>query len=65
MGPASYEERQFIVTVDGDFTNPALETDKVSDTLWVDRANVEKLKQRMMAILLKRRICACKPIMEH
>lgn len=44
-GPTPYEERQFIVTVDGDLTNPALETDKVSETLWVDRANVEKLKE--------------------
>ena len=33
------------MTVDGDLTKPALETGKVSETLWVDRANVEKLKE--------------------
>jgi len=44
-GPTHYEGRQFIVTVDGDLTNPTLEVDKVSETLWVDRANVEKLKE--------------------
>ncbi|WP_407185964.1 NUDIX domain-containing protein [Bradyrhizobium centrosematis] len=44
-GPTPYEERQFIVTVDGDLTTPTLETDKVSETLWVDRTNVEKLKE--------------------
>jgi hypothetical protein len=29
----------------GDLQRPALETSKVSDWMWVDRANVEKLKE--------------------
>jgi len=45
-GPNEYEERQFIVNVDGDLRKPALETNKVSDWMWVDRANVEKLKEK-------------------
>jgi 8-oxo-dGTP pyrophosphatase MutT (NUDIX family) len=44
-GPNEYEERQFIVNVDGDLQRPALEISKVSDWMWVDRANVEKLKE--------------------
>ena len=44
-GPIEYEERQFIVNVDGDLQRRALETSKVSDWMWVDRANVEKLKE--------------------
>jgi 8-oxo-dGTP pyrophosphatase MutT (NUDIX family) len=44
-GPNDCEERQFIVNVDGDLQRPALETSKVSDWMWVHRANVEKLKE--------------------
>ncbi|MDA9453736.1 hypothetical protein XI00_05460 [Bradyrhizobium sp. CCBAU 21359] len=40
-----YEERQFIVTVDGDLERPSLETAKVSEGLWVDRTNIERLKE--------------------
>lgn len=44
-GPNEYEDRQFIVNVDGDLQKPAVETSKVSDWMWVDRASVETLKQ--------------------
>ncbi|NYG47918.1 8-oxo-dGTP pyrophosphatase MutT (NUDIX family) [Bradyrhizobium sp. IAR9] len=40
-----YEERQFIVTVDGELERPSLETAKVSEVLWVDRTNIERLKE--------------------
>ena len=43
-GPNDYEERQFIVDVDGDLQKPVLEADKVSGWMWVDRSNAEKLK---------------------
>jgi 8-oxo-dGTP diphosphatase len=43
-GPIGYEERQFIVEVNGIFW-PVLETGKVSGWMWVDRANVERLKE--------------------
>jgi len=43
-GPNQYEERQFIVDVDGDLRKPVLEVEKVSGWMWVDRTNVEKLK---------------------
>jgi 8-oxo-dGTP pyrophosphatase MutT (NUDIX family) len=44
-GPNEYEERQFIVDVDGDQQKPVLEAGKVSGWMWVDRTNVEKLKE--------------------
>ena len=44
-GPNEYEERQFIVNVDGDLQKPVLEAGKVSGWMWVDRTNVEKLKE--------------------
>jgi len=44
-GPNDYEERQFIVDVDGDLERPVLEAGKVSGWMWVDRTNVEKLKE--------------------
>jgi 8-oxo-dGTP pyrophosphatase MutT (NUDIX family) len=44
-GATQYEERQFIVIVDGDLTEPTLEDGKVSESMWVDRANVERLKE--------------------
>ena len=44
-GPIEYEERQFIAGVDGELRNPVLETSKVSEFMWVDRANVERLKE--------------------
>ncbi len=44
-GPTGYEERQFIVGVEGEQRNPVLETSKVSEFMWVDRANVERLKE--------------------
>jgi 8-oxo-dGTP pyrophosphatase MutT (NUDIX family) len=44
-GPNAYEERQFIVDVDGDLQKPVLEAGKVSGWMWVDRTNVEKLKE--------------------
>jgi 8-oxo-dGTP pyrophosphatase MutT (NUDIX family) len=47
-GLSDCEERQFIVNVDGDLQTPALETSKVLDWMWVDRANVEKLKENRM-----------------
>jgi 8-oxo-dGTP pyrophosphatase MutT (NUDIX family) len=43
-GPNEYEERQFIVDVDGDLQKPVLEAGKVSGWMWVDRTNVETLK---------------------
>jgi len=43
-GPNDYEERQFIVDVDGDLQKPLLEAGKVSGWMWVDRTNVEKLR---------------------
>jgi 8-oxo-dGTP pyrophosphatase MutT (NUDIX family) len=39
-GPTEYEDRQFIVGVEGELRNPVLETSKVSEFMWVDRANV-------------------------
>ena len=47
-GPNEYEERQFIVNVDGDLQRPALETSKVSGWMWVDRENEERLKENRM-----------------
>jgi 8-oxo-dGTP pyrophosphatase MutT (NUDIX family) len=44
-GPNEYEEQQFIVNVDGDLQKPVLEAGKVSGWMWVDRTNVEKLKE--------------------
>jgi 8-oxo-dGTP pyrophosphatase MutT (NUDIX family) len=44
-GPIEYEERQFIAGVEGELRNPVLETCKVSEFMWVDRANVEWLKE--------------------
>jgi 8-oxo-dGTP pyrophosphatase MutT (NUDIX family) len=44
-GPTEYEERQFIVTIDGELTKPVLEMSKVSESMWVDRVSVEKLKE--------------------
>ena len=44
-GAMEYEERQFIVGVEGELRNPALETSKVSEFMWVDRARVEKLRE--------------------
>jgi len=44
-GPNEYEERQFIVEVDGDLQRPALEAGKVSGWMWVDRTKVDKLKE--------------------
>jgi 8-oxo-dGTP diphosphatase len=44
-GPNEYEERQFIVDVEGDLQKPALEAGKVSGWMWVDRTNVERLKE--------------------
>ena len=44
-GTIEYEERQFIVRVEGELRNPALEKSKVSEFMWVDRANVERLKE--------------------
>jgi 8-oxo-dGTP pyrophosphatase MutT (NUDIX family) len=44
-GAMEYEERQFIVGVEGELRNPVLETSKVSEFMWVDRALVEKLKE--------------------
>ncbi|UVO30156.1 NUDIX domain-containing protein [Bradyrhizobium arachidis] len=44
-GETEYEERQFIVTIDGDLERPSLETAKVSEGLWVDRKNIERLKE--------------------
>jgi 8-oxo-dGTP diphosphatase len=48
-GPNQYEERQFIVDVDGDLQEPVLEAGKVSGWMWVDRTNVEKLKENREA----------------
>jgi 8-oxo-dGTP pyrophosphatase MutT (NUDIX family) len=44
-GPNEYEERQFIVEVDGDLRTPVSEAGKVSGWMWVDRTNSEKLKE--------------------
>ena len=44
-GPNEYEERQFIVDVEGDLRKPFLEAEKVSGWMWVDRSNVERLKE--------------------
>jgi hypothetical protein len=44
-GLSKYEERQFIAGVEGELRNPVLETSKVSEFMWVDRANVERLKE--------------------
>jgi 8-oxo-dGTP pyrophosphatase MutT (NUDIX family) len=44
-GPNDYEERQFIVEVDGNLDSPVLEAGKVSGWMWVDRANIERLKE--------------------
>lgn len=44
-GLAQYEERQFIVVIDGDLARPTLEEDKVSEAMWVDHGNVERLKE--------------------
>lgn len=44
-GPAEYEEWQFIVGVEGELRNPVLETSKVSEFMWVNRANVERLRE--------------------
>ena len=43
-GPNDYEERQFIVDVDGDLRKPVGEAGKGAGWMWVDRSNVEKLK---------------------
>ena len=43
-GPNQYEERQFIVDVEGDLQKPVLEAGKVSGWMWVDRSNLERLK---------------------
>src|SRR5262245_17149898 len=42
---AAFEEPQFIVEVEGELRNPALETSKVSESMWIDRASVERLKE--------------------
>jgi 8-oxo-dGTP diphosphatase len=44
-GPNDYEERQFIVDVDGDLLKPVLEVGKASASMWVDRTNVERLRE--------------------
>ena len=44
-GPNEYEERQFIVDVDGDLQMPVLEAGKVSGWIWVDRTNIETLRE--------------------
>ena len=44
-GPQGYEERQFIVDIDGDLRRPILEAGKVSEWLWVDRRNVARLME--------------------
>jgi len=44
-GPNHYEERQFIVEVDGNLESPVLEAGKVSGWMWVERANIERLKE--------------------
>lgn len=44
-GITEYEERQFMVWVEGELGHPALEVGKVSEFMWVDRAGVEKLKE--------------------
>jgi 8-oxo-dGTP pyrophosphatase MutT (NUDIX family) len=44
-GSDEYAERQFIVDVDGDLQKPVLEAEKVSGWMWVDRTNVEKLRE--------------------
>ena len=44
-GAMEYEERQFIAEVQGELRTPVLETNKVSEFMWVDRARVEKLKE--------------------
>ena len=44
-GLTEYEERQFIVGVEGELRSPVLETSRVSEFMWVDRAHVEKLKE--------------------
>jgi len=44
-GAVEYQERRFIVEVEGDPGNPVLETSKVSEFMWVDRAHLEKLKE--------------------
>ena len=44
-GPNEYEERQFIVDVDGDLQMPVLEAGKVSGWMWVDRTNIETLRE--------------------
>jgi 8-oxo-dGTP pyrophosphatase MutT (NUDIX family) len=44
-GATEYEERQFIVRVEGELRNPVLEKNKVSEFMWVDRANLDRLKE--------------------
>ena len=44
-GATEYEERQFIVRVEGELRNPVLEKSKVSEFMWVDRANLDRLKE--------------------
>src|SRR4051794_24364399 len=44
-GPKEYEERQFIVEIDGDLHRPMLEEGKVSEWMWADRTNVERLME--------------------
>src|SRR5215470_7316466 len=44
-GATEYEERQFIVRVEGEPRNPVLERSEVSEFMWADRANLERLKE--------------------
>ena len=44
-GTTEYEERKFIVLVEGELGRPALEASKVSEFMWVDRVGAGNLKE--------------------